>query len=446
MAKLQELKSELERARIIEKNMRSSISNLELTSLEKNQRIEELEKLLESERAAREEDLVFFRLQQMKSDKGAPVIDDVKTIAELSEAKQKLLLQRTEIDEQRSRNELLLEQARQYEKRIFGLESEVSKYKEKLKDIEKNSGASAILKAEQEALLNSLRRDLKIALAAKEDAARHIKDLEEYRGRAEGQLVKLVEYKEKSLAAEERVNELHVLNARLQSDLQTVETNHAKKTALLASAEAEIESLHEQNTSLKHLMDKNVDESEQLRKELRRLNEELENAVVEKEAVANKYHQEISDLKKQQSEEIGRLKEIHNKETQDMIKDFSKKSAAATQLVSERDLEIKELRLKISALKDEIASGSPSERRIFELAQSQANREATIGANMYVNLLSYCIHSLCRDSRDIAFQQLQNALASKDLELARLQQNHAQLAAEVISIILLCLLRSRLQS
>lgn len=37
-----------------------------------------------------------------------------------------------------------------------------------------------------------------------------------------------------------------------------------------------------------------------------------------------------------------------------------------------------------------------------------------------------------RDSRDIAFQQLQNALASKDLELARLQQIHVQLVAEVI--------------
>lgn len=354
--------------------------------MEKNQRIEELEKRLESERAAREEDLVFFRMQQMKSEKGS-VIEDVKTVAELSDAKQKILLQSSELDEQRSRIEILLEQTRQYEKKIFGLESEVDRYKEKYKELEKNSGASAVLKAEQEALLNSLRRDLKIALTAKEDATRHVKDLEEYRGRAEGQLVKLVEYKEKAAAAEESINELQALNARLLSDLQTVETNHAKKTALLASAEVEIESLKDESQSLKQIIAKSVEELELMRKELRTTNEKLTTSVLEKESVVNSYEHTISKIQKEHCKEIELLQVAHSKELQDLTKDFSKKSATATQLLSDRDFEIKDLRSKISNLKDEIASGSPSERRIFELAQSQANREATIGANMYVVLV-----------------------------------------------------------
>lgn len=37
----------------------------------------------------------------------------------------------------------------------------------------------------------------------------------------------------------------------------------------------------------------------------------------------------------------------------------------------------------------------------------------------------------CRDNREVAFQQLQSALAGKDLELARLQQAQTEQAAEL---------------
>jgi chromosome segregation ATPase len=354
---------------------------LELTSLEKNQRIEELEKMFETEKAAREEDLVFFRLQQMKSDKGA-VVDDVKTVAELSEAKQKILLQGSELEEQRQRIETLLEQTRQYEKRMFGLESDANRYKDRLKEFEKNSGATAVLKAEQEALLNSLRRDLKNALSAKEDATRHIKDLEAYRGRAEGQLVKLVEYKEKALAAEENLIEAQALNSRLQSQLQTVETNHALKTAMLATVEAEIESLKEINHKSKQEYEKKLETLGALQRELRESNERVSVAVREKEEIIVSLRKEISVINEKHSNEVKASQDKHSKEIQDLMKEYSKKSATASTLMAEREKEINELRSKVSSLKDEIASGSPSERKIFELAQSQANREATIGASM----------------------------------------------------------------
>lgn len=37
----------------------------------------------------------------------------------------------------------------------------------------------------------------------------------------------------------------------------------------------------------------------------------------------------------------------------------------------------------------------------------------------------------CRDMRELAFQQLQEVLASRDLELAKLQQKHSEIVAEV---------------
>lgn len=50
------------------------------------------------------------------------------------------------------------------------------------------------------------------------------------------------------------------------------------------------------------------------------------------------------------------------------------------------NLKVRVLREKNDELKEEIASGAPSERKIFELAQSQAKREAMIGSTKYVYL------------------------------------------------------------
>lgn len=45
-----------------------------------------------------------------------------------------------------------------------------------------------------------------------------------------------------------------------------------------------------------------------------------------------------------------------------------------------------------------------------------------------------CVLIYSRDTRELAFQQVQNALALKDLELARLQQGHTHLVAEVADL------------
>ena len=54
-----------------------------------------------------------------------------------------------------------------------------------------------------------------------------------------------------------------------------------------------------------------------------------------------------------------------------------------------------------------IRIGAPTERKIFEYAQKQAMREYT--------------HTLQTDIREVAFQQLQQSLSEKDLQLATLQ-------------------------
>ena len=75
---------------------------------------------------------------------------------------------------------------------------------------------------------------------------------------------------------------------------------------------------------------------------------------------------------------------------------------------------------KIELLMVEIRSGAPNERRIFEIAKSQAQREH--------------LHSVKLDTRELAFQQLQDKLSLKDLQLAQLQTANSGLQAEVAQL------------
>ena len=101
-------------------------------------------------------------------------------------------------------------------------------------------------------------------------------------------------------------------------------------------------------------------------------------------------------------------------------KDYAKKSALARTLMSEKEEEARVLSSKVNELQTEINSGAPSERRIFELASIQAKREAT--------------HNRYSDTREVAFQQLQNTLAHKDLDLACAQQSYSDLVNEVVEL------------
>jgi hypothetical protein len=117
---------------------------------------------------------------------------------------------------------------------------------------------------------------------------------------------------------------------------------------------------------------------------------------------------------------IQTLEKLHDENVEAIKRDHAKKSAMARILLSEKEEEVRTLSAKVSELQEEIHSGAPQERKIFELAASQAKRENTHGAH--------------NDTREIAFAQLQNKLAAKDLELARAQQGLTALQSEVVEL------------
>jgi hypothetical protein len=118
--------------------------------------------------------------------------------------------------------------------------------------------------------------------------------------------------------------------------------------------------------------------------------------------------------------EIDGLKHEHEAAMETLRKEFSKRSTTARVILNEREETIRQLTLKINQLEEEIFSGAPSERKIFELAQAQAKRES--------------IRSFHKDNRELVMIQLQDVLAAKDHELARLQQSHQILTEEVADL------------
>ena len=69
----------------------------------------------------------------------------------------------------------------------------------------------------------------------------------------------------------------------------------------------------------------------------------------------------------------------HSAAIEAMQKEHNKRSATARALITSREDEIAQLQSKVEMLESEIASGAHNEKRIFELAQKQADREATHG-------------------------------------------------------------------
>ena len=99
----------------------------------------------------------------------------------------------------------------------------------------------------------------------------------------------------------------------------------------------------------------------------------------------------IELLSAQARAEIDGLNAEHANALDALRRDYNKKSNTARVLLSEREDSLRILSQRITELEQEILSGAPSERKIFELASSQAKREATHGLHKYRTLIAICV-------------------------------------------------------
>jgi GRIP domain len=105
---------------------------------------------------------------------------------------------------------------------------------------------------------------------------------------------------------------------------------------------------------------------------------------------------------------------------------MAKKSSAAQRLLQEREAECAELRKTNKALQQEVDKGSFSDRRIFELAAKQSNRESLQASEIEI--------------RDKAIERMKVALLERDGDLAYFESHVHEVEGQVEE---LCKMRRR---
>ncbi|KAJ1401455.1 hypothetical protein B484DRAFT_483843, partial [Ochromonadaceae sp. CCMP2298] len=125
--------------------------------------------------------------------------------------------------------------------RLIELEPELAHALERLSQSERNTHSNSVMKAEQDSLASSLRRDLKKTLDDLENTSKKVLSLEEFKVKAEGQLLKMGQLQEKGAVLQGVVEEKDSLLVRLRTEQQASERNHAMRTAMLATVQAQLE-------------------------------------------------------------------------------------------------------------------------------------------------------------------------------------------------------------
>ena len=249
--------------------------------------------------------------------------------------------------------------------------------------IENESDVSSLLKAEQDALLIALRKELAIARQAKDISDKKAKEFEEYRIRMEGKLRNFNENREKLSCYETDLEEANAMIRRLQGCLHTKETDLAVCTAEMACAKEnqrnmgiELANLQQELTDVtikKSFLEQQVGdvnkkakvEKDSLIKQIADTKAELNNLIIS--------HKEAVSCREQHFEKL-----IHESR-----EEFIRRCRKLELLCKEKDETICVLIKKNSLLKEEIESGHPAERKIFELASRQASREANLQKSRY---------------------------------------------------------------
>uniref|UniRef100_A0A7S2WUX2 GRIP domain-containing protein n=1 Tax=Rhizochromulina marina TaxID=1034831 RepID=A0A7S2WUX2_9STRA len=253
---------------------------------------------------------------------------------------------------------------------------------DKVAEGEANAGASAALVLEKEGLVATLRgevSDLKVQLRKVGGGSGGLSE-EEARQQAQD----MARLREERDQVSQEIGSKDALVKRLRQEAEAAEQLHATRTALIATRDAQIAQL---TVRIEALEGERSKQEEMLGAERRAVAEVQERHAAELAAV----RQEVATLQDEAAKETEEAASLaatklreHEDETNRLREDFSKKSTLARQLIAEKDDALQRLTQEAEELRSEVESGGHSERKIMELAQAQASREAEVKASVTV--------------------------------------------------------------
>jgi hypothetical protein len=192
-------------------------------------------------------------------------------------------------------------------------------------------------------------------------------------------------------------------------------------------------------TQLSEMNDKNADTNAKLEAALYDLSQKdeaiqsseeevrkLEEDLVKAKNATQRANESLVSAQKGTDAKTGKMAEALQKDLQLVKQQMARKSAAAQRLLQERESECGELRKTNKALQSEVDKGSLSDRRIFELAEKQSNRES---------------HQLAEiEIRDSILERMKETLLARDGDLASAENQVQAVESQVEE---LCRVRRR---
>ena len=210
----------------------NKVEILESSIKSKTHRMEELEKEVDNVSGVFEEKLLYTQMQ-LNVSKGRDEARD-KEIAMLKkkvEEKEsaikgleaKVASLETAVEEKTKSMEGL-------QRRMLELEPEVVRLKKNLTEVERHSGMATMLKAEQENILLSLRRDLKNSLDVREGLTKRLAEQESEVQRLTAEMASLHAREEDIESLRTQLDEKSAVVVRLTQEAQTNAAQHALRT------------------------------------------------------------------------------------------------------------------------------------------------------------------------------------------------------------------------
>ncbi|GKZ00025.1 hypothetical protein MPSEU_000955900 [Mayamaea pseudoterrestris] len=221
----------------------------------------------------------------------------------------------------------------------------------------------------------------------------------------------------------------NALVSRLQSEQDAKERSQGERSALVGMLETQLSELNDKNSDLNAKLEAALYDLNQREEciqtsedRIRKLEKELADAMLTSKRTSDALVLAQKGADANSSKRVDALQ----KELQTVKQQMARKSAAAQKMLQEREAECAELRKSTKALQHEVEKGSLSDRKIFELAEKQSNRESMLASEI--------------EARNRTIDQLQAALISRDDELASVEAIKEKAEMEVNE---LCRLKRR---
>jgi chromosome segregation ATPase len=344
-------------------------------------------------------------------------------------------------------------ESNQLRKQVADLSAEMDKLKKELSNSSNAASASANALLEEQNKLEQQIKDLsaeKMSVSNKNEElsgklkalsgnlvalAEDKKDLEEKLERstklvnkyknAESQLTVLQQ--ENNALKLEQTKTNSVL-AKLNQERDDNERKHGQRTALVGMLEEQVADLNDSLSETKAKLEATVYDISQKDEEIESLKRDLEKAEGALKTAESKAA-ESAAAAQQNTEKDSIQKSTTIKSLQAQVENLSsqmkKKSAAAQKILKEREAECIELRKTNKFLQNEVDKGSLSDRRIFELAAQQSNRETAAVAEIEIRekLIAKLTEKLEKYDGDLATAEIDVVKAEDQVEsLARVHR------------------------